>query len=190
MTEVFKRKVYFCGEDAIESFRTTRINPEFKKLPIENFYSAAAANSGPVALLYRKYGAKQLKLPENYDSNVLFFNCKGDLLRTVAFELKERIILFDFTPDEQLLIIYANANYFLIDPATAATRTGSLFGDDDPKSKNRCSGAQLVGHRIVLLRERVLGVAAVGVPWKGLPAIKLHIDNPVFGCSFTTTGEL
>lgn len=143
-----------------------------------------------MALLYRKYGAKQLKLPENYDSNVLFFNCKGDLLRTVAFDLKERVILFDFTPDEQLLIVYANATYFLVDPATANTRTGSLFGDEDTKSKNRCSGAQLLGHRIVLLRERVLGVAAVGVPWKGITAIKLNIENPVFGCCLTTIGEL
>lgn len=121
---------------------------------------------------------------------MLFFNCKGDLLRTVAFELKERVILFDFTPDEQLLIVYANATYFLVDPATASTRTGSLFGDEDTKNKNRCSGAHLIGHRVVLLRERVLGVAAVGVPWKGITPIKLNIDNPVFGCGLTTTGEL
>ena len=99
MAEVYKRKVYFCGQDCIESFRTTRINPEFKKLPIENFYSAAASNSGPLALLYRKYGAKQLKLPENYENCVLLFNCKGELLRMVPFELKERVILFEFTLD-------------------------------------------------------------------------------------------
>lgn len=97
MSEVYKRKVYFCGGDCIESFRTTRINPDFKKLPIENFYSTAATNSGPLALLYRRYYSKQLKLPEKYDGSVLFFNCKGDLLRMVGFELKERVVLFEFT---------------------------------------------------------------------------------------------
>jgi hypothetical protein len=111
-------------------------------------------------LLYRKYYSKQLKLPENYESSVLFFNCKGDLLRTVSFDLKERVILFEFMPDEQLLIMYANGNYFVVDPATASIKPGSIFGEEDLKgtSKNRCYGAQIVGEKVVILKERLLGV--------------------------------
>jgi hypothetical protein len=189
MTEVYKRKVFFCGENCIESFRTTRINPEFKKLPIENFYSTAAKNGGPLALLYRKYYSKQLKLPEKYDSNILFFNCKGDLLRMVPFELKERVVLFDFTEDEQLLVIYANGNYFLVDPATANVTQGCIFPEEDLKgtSKSRCFGAQLVGEKIIALKERGLGVVeSLGGLWKAYPAIKLNLDNPVFSGSLNS----
>jgi hypothetical protein len=71
----------------------------------------------------------------------------------LPFELKERVILFEFMPDEQLLIVYANGNYFLLDPATANTRQGCLFTEEDLKSsKNRCYGAQLVGERIVVIK--------------------------------------
>jgi hypothetical protein len=82
------------------------------------------------------------------------------LLRTIAFELKERVILFEFTAEEQLLIMYANGNYFLIDPATTSIKQGSIFTEDDTKSmsKTRCSGAQLVGDKVVILKDKVLGV--------------------------------
>ena len=34
MNEIYKRKVIFFSNDCIESFKTTRLNTEFKKLPI------------------------------------------------------------------------------------------------------------------------------------------------------------
>ena len=38
----------------------------------------------------------------------------------VPFELKERVILFEFTREEKLIIMYASGVYFVVDPATAS----------------------------------------------------------------------
>lgn len=143
MPEVYKRKVKIVGNSCIESFRTTRVNSQLRRLPIENFYAVGARYSGPIALLYRKYESKQLKLPENYDSHILFFNCRGEIQRTVPFDLKERVILFQFTPDEQLLIIYATGAYFLVDSATGDLTQGNyITGEsEEQRNKNRCVGA-------------------------------------------------
>lgn len=42
-----------------------------------------------------------------------------------------------------------------------------------------------------MLKEKVLGVVeGLGGVWKGYPAIKLHLDNPVFSGSLNEAGEL
>ena len=59
-------RVSLCGDKAVESFRSHRTQMELRELPLNSFYVAGAANSGPIALLYRKHGEKQIKLPGNY----------------------------------------------------------------------------------------------------------------------------
>ncbi len=46
----------------------------------------------------------------------MIFNPKGELKRNIAFEMKDRVILFKFTELEELLILYASGEYVLIDP--------------------------------------------------------------------------
>ncbi len=142
--EEYLIKALLCGSQTVESFRSHRTHSQLRQLPLSSFYSSACSNSGPIALLYRKYDIKQAKLPENYDSNILIFNCRGELIKMIPFELKERIILFQFNQEEQLIVIYATGQYFVIDTATAATVEGSYLAEgEDGKVKNRCMGAQL-----------------------------------------------
>jgi len=50
----------------------------------------------------------------------------------VPLDFKERVILFAFTLDEQLLIVFATGNYFLIDPATGHVNDGNyISGEND-----------------------------------------------------------
>ncbi len=77
---------------------------------------ACARFCGPIAALYNKYEAKQFTLPEKYDKSILIFTSKGEIKKVIPFDLKERIICFEFTADEFLLIVYATGQYFLIDP--------------------------------------------------------------------------
>lgn len=92
--EEYLMKTMLCGSQTIESFRSHRTHSQLRQLPLSAFYSCAADNSGPIALLYRKYDQKQVKLPDHYDSNILIFNCRGELIRMVPFDLKERVLLF------------------------------------------------------------------------------------------------
>lgn len=47
----------------------------------------------------------------------------------------------------------------------------------------------MVGDKIVILREKVLGVVEnIGIPWKAYQAMKLHLDNPVFNCYLNLNG--
>lgn len=56
-------KALILGSETIESFRSHRTHSQLRQLPLSSFYSCAADNSGPIALLYRKYDQKQTKLP-------------------------------------------------------------------------------------------------------------------------------
>lgn len=151
-------KMVVCGNALIESFRSHRTHSRLRQLSLSNFYFCAAPNSGPIALLFRKYEFKQLKLPDQLDCSIILFDCRGELLRTVPFELKERVILFEFTTDEHLLIVYASGTYFLLDTATAILRTGAYFSEDDLRGKGRATGALLVNDKVLILREKTLGI--------------------------------
>ena len=96
-------------------------------------------------------------------------------------------MLFEFTEQEELLILYANGLYFLIDPATANIAQGCIFPEEDLKNvKNRVFGAQLVAGRIIAMRERSLGVVEkLGAMWRAFPAVKLNLDNPIFSGSMS-----
>jgi hypothetical protein len=84
------------------------------------------------------------------------------LQRTVPFELKERVILFEFTADEQLLVLLATGKYYLIDAATSVVVEGNYFAGEGEQGKSspsiRCVGAQLVDEKVVILRDRTIGV--------------------------------
>jgi hypothetical protein len=56
-------KALICGPETIESFRSHRTHSQLRQLPLSSFYSCAADNSGPIALLYRKYDQKQARIP-------------------------------------------------------------------------------------------------------------------------------
>lgn len=81
--------------------------------------------------------------------------------------------------------MYANGLYFLVDPATANITQGCIFPEEDLKNvKNRVFGAQLVGGKIIAMRERSLGVVEkIGTLWRAFPAVKLNLDNPAFSGS-------
>jgi hypothetical protein len=63
MIDGSKARVLRCGTDCVESFTSNRTQLQLRQLPLPSFYYAAAANSGPIALLYRKYNSKEIKLP-------------------------------------------------------------------------------------------------------------------------------
>lgn len=56
-------KMLVCGDRNIESFRSHHTSPQLRQLALSAFYSAAAPHSGPIALLYRKYDEKHIKVP-------------------------------------------------------------------------------------------------------------------------------
>jgi hypothetical protein len=64
--EDYLMKVGRVGEETLEVFRTHRTIHKLRQLPLASFYACAAAYSGPIALLYRKYDAKQIKLPDQW----------------------------------------------------------------------------------------------------------------------------
>ena len=168
-------RMMVCGTSLVESFRSHRTHARLRQLSLPTFYACAAPNSGPIALLFRKYEFKQLKLPEQLDCSVILYDCRGELLRTVPFDLKERVILFEFTTDEHLLIVYASGTYFVLDTATATFKTGSYFAEDDLRGKGRATGAVLFNDKVFILRERTLGVVEeLEGRWQALPNIKLH----------------
>jgi hypothetical protein len=47
----------------------------------------------------------------------------------VPFDLKERVILFQFTQDEHLLIVYATGAYSLLDTATATIHASQYLSE-------------------------------------------------------------
>ena len=75
-------RVVKVGDNTLESFRSHRTHTHLRQLPLSAFYSAASANSGPIALLYRKYDQKSYQLPTSeHATHLLIFNCKGELLK-------------------------------------------------------------------------------------------------------------
>ena len=81
--------------------------------------------SGPIAALFDRNITHQFVLPKNYDASIIIFNCKGEAKKEIPFELKDRLICFEFTLEEDLLIIEASGIYHLIDPYSGQIRTGS-----------------------------------------------------------------
>lgn len=56
-------------------------------------------------------------------------------------------------------MVYATGTYFLIDIATAAKHEGNYLGDgEEGKAKSRCMGAQLIHDKLVILRDKTLGI--------------------------------
>jgi hypothetical protein len=51
-----------------------------------------------------------------------------------------------------------------------------LSEEENGKGKSRCFGAQIIEERIVLLRDKTLGIVdnLSGYKWKPLPAVKIH----------------
>ena len=86
MTESLKLNQ--CGKAIIESFQAHRTHSTLKQLPLDNYYHAAAPYSGPIALLFRKHDQKLNKPAEPYLSSIILFDCRGEMLRTVPFDLK------------------------------------------------------------------------------------------------------
>jgi len=72
----------------------------------------------------------------------------------------------------------------VIDPATGKVDEKILISEDEIKinsAKTRLYGAQLVGEKILILRERQLGIVEkLGVLWKPISCIKLYQENPIF----------
>ena len=86
--EEYLMRMMVCGTTLVESFKSHRTHTKLRQLAISTFYTCAAPNSGPIALLFRKYEFKQLKLPDQLDCSALLYDCRGELIRTIAFDLK------------------------------------------------------------------------------------------------------
>ena len=79
-----------------------------------------------------------------------------------------------------MLIIYATGQYFLVDTATSVITDGSYTNDpEDGKTKNRFLGAQLIDEKVVMVRDKTLGVVE-DLKWKPVPAVKLHNEFQIF----------
>ena len=58
--------------------------------------------------------------------------------------MKDRVILFKFTSLEELLIVYANGDYTLMDPFSGKRYTGTYFNDGNQLNQvinERCVAA-------------------------------------------------
>lgn len=101
------------------------MNTQFKNLPLEIFITACSSFSGPIALLNDKGISHQLILPQNMINNIAIFNCKGELKKTVPYDTKDNVMFMGFNKVEELLIVEASGDYWLIDPFSGHVSQGN-----------------------------------------------------------------
>lgn len=66
--------------------------------------------------------------------------------------------MFEFTIDENLLIVYATGVYFLVDIATAAIEQRHFLNEEETKGKTRFTGGQMIADKIILQRDKTIGI--------------------------------
>lgn len=172
----------------VEKYKISTLYSTIKSLPLEVFITAVSSFSGPIALLVDKNISHQFILPENLLNSIAILNCKGELLKTIAYNYKERIIFMGFTKYEELLIIEASGDYWLIDAFSGQIMQGNYTVSGDKQEKYR--GCELMSsNRLVLLREKQLGITRnLTSSWEPIPDIKIKVESPIF-CAVHNSSE-
>ena len=111
-----KRYWFELSQTLIECFKVAPLNSTLKNLPLEVFITAVSGFSGPIALLADKEINHQFILPDKFNESIILLTCRGELKKTVPFKMKDKIIFFGFTKWEELLVVDASGDYWLIDP--------------------------------------------------------------------------
>ena len=115
MTNLDKRNMFELSGTLIENHTICALSSTLKNLPLEVFLTAVANFSGPIALLEDKSINHQFILPKYFHETIVIMNCKGEFKKAVPFKMKDQIIFFGFTKWEELLIVDASGDYWLID---------------------------------------------------------------------------
>ena len=94
------------------------MNREFRSLELPYMLVAIAPNGGPIAITSDKTEILALKPSDPSIENVCIFNNEGELSQKIKIDnhFKEVIVCFDFTKDEQLLVVFEKGYYWVVDP--------------------------------------------------------------------------
>lgn len=156
-----KRNWFEMGHALVECYRVSQLNSTLKNLPLEVFITAVASFSGPIALLENKGISHQFILPSYCADSITILNCRGEFKKSIPYKMKDHIIFFGFTKWEELLIVDASGDFWLIDPFSSNTTQGNYTKEplvslqaNEKKEKERYRGCILLeqSNKLVLLR--------------------------------------
>ncbi len=133
----------------VEKLYQHRLLPEILNLPMSEYLTATCPFSGPIALLHSPSKSKSFhSLPKGHENSIAIYSCKGELKKIIKFKIEERILYFGFTYLEELLVIYANADWCLIRPYRGEVEKGTYGAGE------RVLGVEVVKNEVYMLREK------------------------------------
>lgn len=166
-----------------------RMHKDFRAVPVELFYVAAAPFSGPIATLRDRSVPTELTIPEELQNNIAFFSHKGKLLRRVPFTTEHRVITFSFTNEEVLLVVLNTGQYYLVDPFRGSSM--KEFRLDASFNVDTLLLCKTIDSRLYFLstNKRIYEVKNIFQPIaKEIILLAVRLDNPVMHINSTEGG--
>lgn len=88
-----------------------------------------------MALLYDKNILHHYILPKGYESSIIILNVRGEVKKLIDFTIKDRIIYFGFLKYEELLIVDASGDFWIVDPYSTHIISGNFGGISNMKTE-------------------------------------------------------
>lgn len=101
-------------------------------------------------------------------------------MKAISYNYKDRIVFIGFTGIEELLVVEASGDYWLIDAFSGQIVQGNYSAKEDKQEKYRGCELMLSGG-LVMIRDKQLGCTeSLTSTWEPISELKIKVENPMF----------